>query len=159
MKTRLMRLCAVGLATSLVLAAVLGGAFAAGIAGTPPVCDVKVNGSDTYITVPAGPNNVTVDWNLTANDWAGSDCDVFLLLMRLENLRPVGVWSLVNGTPSIVNGIHPYMTGPLTDMSGSITLTIPPNILKKVWLAVDDNPNGVPDRQTMIYDYVIFKAL
>lgn len=123
-----------------------------------PIVDVKINGSDGYIEIPVGPDNATIDWNCIALDWEGTYCEVFLLLMRIENNCPVGVWSHVPGTPSYVNGIQPYFTGALSDMTSTVTFTAPPNVLKKVWFIVDNVPNGIPDTHCMIHDFVKFIA-
>lgn len=138
--------------------------FAVAMVGSPnagkgPVCDVKVNGSDGTIRIPLGTDNVTIDYDIVANDFAGVDCDAFLVMVRIENFVAVGYWSFLLTPPYLVSGIEPFFTGPLADMNGTYTLTIAP-ALKKVILAVDDLANGQLDIGNIVHwDHVMFRVL
>jgi len=137
--------------------------FAAAMVGSPnakrPVCDVKVNGSDNTVIVPYGFQNITIDYDIQAGDYAGVNCDACLVMVKIIDYVAVGYWSYVLDPPYQVSGVEPFFTGALTDMNGSASLTFPPS-LKKIILAVDEVGDGVINEDDIVaWDHVMVRVI
>lgn len=122
----------------------------------PPWCDVKANGSDGPVFVAPGPDNVTIDYLVDANSYTGVDCDVFLTKVRFDTSHmPLGAWSYITTPPYYTPGWVAFFTGPLADMSDTLTFSFPTGHYKVI-LIVEEQPDGMIQRTEIVCrDHVV----
>jgi hypothetical protein len=101
--------------------------------------DIKVNGSDSTVTVPQG-TPVTISLAVTAGGHVNQNVDWWLVHYDSTD------WLSFVITDGWVNGIKPVFQFPLFDLplTALFQLVLPPGI-HTFYFAVDDNADGNPD--------------
>jgi hypothetical protein len=107
-----------------------------------PFVDIKCNGGDSAVMVPAG-TNVKIDYDVVSGSAAGTPVDIWIVL-----ITPFGPFSY-NGTGPVFGwnmGFgHVYSTGPLADVSGTALDHAVPLGSYKGHLGLDGVANGQLD--------------
>lgn len=121
-----------------------------------PAVDVKVNGKDTFLTIPI-ETAAKIDYKVIAGAGYGYGVDIWLAV-----LSPSGSYYCYVGGPNpwrygLTNAMH---TGPLDDMSGTCADLILPSGPWIVYIAVDPIPDGVLQMGAIqLMDKVPFECL
>lgn len=125
----------------------------AAFAGVQVVPDIKANGADGSITIPAG-SNLTVDVSLTVGAAAGTQAD-WLLLLETPFPAPSD-WYHYSLQRGWIRGFQITRQGPLLDVSPRQVLntSIIPAGSYRFHFAIDSQVNGVPDLDGAVTDTV-----
>jgi hypothetical protein len=117
-----------------------------------PEVDIKCNGGDSGVMVPAG-TNVKIDFAVTAGSAAGTPVDIWVAMtspfgpFSFDGIGPVSGWWPGLG--------HTYHTGPLADVAATALNRPIPFGAWEAHVGIDIAPNGVLDiGSVVVYDVV-----
>ncbi len=104
-----------------------------------PRVDIKCNGGDSAVTVPAGAN-ARIDYSVTAGIGAGIPIDIWIVMNTpfgffcYDGIGPFSGWNMGYGMA--------FYTGPLADMNGTALDRPLPAGPWKAYIGIDSVPNG-----------------